>query len=172
MTKIVLESIKLNLHTSYAPFWNEINVSNLLFLSNFWFFGLYWHNHAKHLSGFFLTRLHLERRQIEHHLIRKHIVGSIITLLGYPIVIQIHFISDDTHLMNIYEINHSSNKVFIYFPLYFSKKSIHYYIIWEIRIISHEDISISEGDSSTGHLIDSLSSLLFRVVTMHGSITC
>ena len=43
----------MNLNTSYASFWNEINVSNLLFLSNFEFFGLYWHNHAKHLSRFF-----------------------------------------------------------------------------------------------------------------------
>ena len=35
LTKFFLESIKMNLHTIYAPFWNEINVNNLLILSNF-----------------------------------------------------------------------------------------------------------------------------------------
>ena len=59
LTKFVPESIKMHLHTSSTPFWNEINISNLLILYLFLFFGLYWHSHAKHLSRFFWTRLYI-----------------------------------------------------------------------------------------------------------------
>ena len=41
-TKFVTESIKMNLHTSYAPFWNEISVSNLLIWSNLEVLGFQW----------------------------------------------------------------------------------------------------------------------------------
>ena len=34
LTQFVLEFIRMNLHASDAPFWNEISVSNLLILSN------------------------------------------------------------------------------------------------------------------------------------------
>ena len=34
LTQFVLESIRMDLHVSYAPFWNETSVSNLLILSN------------------------------------------------------------------------------------------------------------------------------------------
>ena len=37
LTKFVPESIKMNLHTSSTPFWNEITISNLMILSNFGF---------------------------------------------------------------------------------------------------------------------------------------
>ena len=53
LTKFVPESIKMNLHTSSAPFWNGISVSNLLILSNLLFFGLYWLSCAEHLCSFF-----------------------------------------------------------------------------------------------------------------------
>ena len=55
LTKFVPESIKMNLHTSSTPFWNEISISNLLILSNFWFFGLHCHRCGKHLCRFFAS---------------------------------------------------------------------------------------------------------------------
>ena len=57
LTKFVPESIKMNLHTSSTPFWNEISISNLLILSNFWFFGLHCHKCGKHLCRFLCIRL-------------------------------------------------------------------------------------------------------------------
>ena len=59
LTKFVPESIKMNLHTSSTPFWNEISISNLLILSNFWFFGLHCHRCGKHLCRFLCIRLYL-----------------------------------------------------------------------------------------------------------------
>ena len=38
LTIVILESVKMNLHTSYIPFWNETSVRNLLILLNFCFF--------------------------------------------------------------------------------------------------------------------------------------
>ena len=58
LTKFVPESIKMNLHTSSTPFWNEISISNLLILSNFWFFGLHCHRCGKHLCRFLCIRLY------------------------------------------------------------------------------------------------------------------
>ena len=57
LTKFVPESIKMNLHTSSTPFWNEISISNLLILSNFWFFGLHCHRCRKNLCCFLCIRL-------------------------------------------------------------------------------------------------------------------
>ena len=58
LTKFVPESRKMNLHTSFTPFWNEISISNLLILSNFWFFGLHCHRCGKHLCRFLCIRLY------------------------------------------------------------------------------------------------------------------
>ena len=58
LTKFVPESRKMNLHTSFTPFWNEISISNLLILSNFWFFGLHCHSCGKHLRRFLCIRLY------------------------------------------------------------------------------------------------------------------
>ena len=60
LTKFVPESIKMNLHTSSTPFWNEISISNLLILSNFWFFGLHCHRCGKHLCRFLCIRLYVD----------------------------------------------------------------------------------------------------------------
>ena len=57
LTKFVLESIKMNLHTSYAPFWNGISVSNLLIWSYLGFLGFYWHICGKHLCSVLWIRL-------------------------------------------------------------------------------------------------------------------
>ena len=60
LTKFVPEAIKISLHTSSAPFWNGISVSNLLILSNLLFFGLYLHSYAKHLCTYFWIRLYIQ----------------------------------------------------------------------------------------------------------------
>ena len=52
-TKFVTESIKMNLHTSSASFWNGMIISNLLILSNLCFIALYWHSCVKYLCSFF-----------------------------------------------------------------------------------------------------------------------
>ena len=56
LTKVVLESIIIDLHTSYAPLWNGISISNLLILSNLHYSGLIWHSYAKYLCSFFLDQ--------------------------------------------------------------------------------------------------------------------
>ena len=53
LTKVVLESMKMDLHTSYAPFWNGGSVSNWLIWSNLCFSCLIWHSPGKKLCSFF-----------------------------------------------------------------------------------------------------------------------
>ena len=58
LTKFDPESIRMNLHTSSAPFWNGTSVSNLLIMSNLLFFGFYWLRYAKPLCSFFWIRFY------------------------------------------------------------------------------------------------------------------
>ena len=76
LTKVVIESIKMDSHISYAPFWNGISVSNLLILSNLCFSGFIWNSRAKHLCSFFWTRLYVPKSchffSDEFSLVNKH----------------------------------------------------------------------------------------------------
>ena len=59
LTKFDPESIRMNLHTSSAPFSNGTSVSNLLIMSNLLFFGFYWLRYAKRLCSFFWIRFYI-----------------------------------------------------------------------------------------------------------------
>ena len=64
LTKAVLESMKMDLHTSHAPFLIGINVSNLLMLSNMCFFWSDLAQSSKKFVQFFWTRLYVELKKV------------------------------------------------------------------------------------------------------------
>jgi len=66
-TKVVLESIKMDLHTSFAPFWNGTSVNNLLISSNLCFFHSVLYFCAEHLCSFLDQTLCIFVLNIEHY---------------------------------------------------------------------------------------------------------
>ena len=64
LTKFDPESIRMNLHTSSAPFSNGTSVSNLLIMSNLLFFGFYWLRYAKPLCSFFWIRFYVSSSKL------------------------------------------------------------------------------------------------------------